>query len=285
PSSQTGNDIISNLSSNSKQFNTPLILFAGKNTDYRKLESFGEQVPFSVSSSGNEGTVNPQVVGNTENPFKDISSEISSTPQIFKNVTGITQKTGTEVLMTDNSTGIPVMINRNNEKNKSTAFLCYGLWKWRENERSDYEKTAENLILKTIKLTLQKEKRTKLKVYPAKDIFDYTEQPLIYAEVYDDNYQLTRNAVVKGKIHTRKNSISKDLQFTVNENKYSASIVPLPAGDYVIDAEADLYNNFYAKADSRFLVDTIHAEFLTTKSNFNSLIELSQNSGGKFVNY
>lgn len=283
PTAQSGNDIVTTLASNSKQFNTPLIFFAGKNTDYRKLDAFGEQVPFSVTGSGNEGGLNPQVISNQDNPFKDIASEISSAPQIFKNAGGITQKTGTEVMMTDRSSGIPVLINRNNEKNKATAFLGYGLWKWRANERTDYEKTVESLILKSINLTLQKEKRTKLKVYPAKDIFDYTEQPLIYAEVYDDNYQLTRSASVKGKIHTKNNTFSKDIQFVISENKYTAVIPPLPAGDYIIDAEAELNNNFYAKADSRFLSDTSNVEYLSTKSNFKALNELSQNSGGKFV--
>jgi hypothetical protein len=236
PTSQTGNDILSNIASKSREFNVPLIFFAGKNTDYKKLASFEEQLPFSISGAGNEIEFYPQVISNSGNPFADISGEISSAPVIFRNVSGVIQKTGTEVVMTDKSSGVPVMINRNEEKNKSSAFLGYGLWKWRLAPNTDREKTAEKLILQTINTTLQKEKRTKLKVYPAKDIFDYTEPPVIYAEVYDDNFQLTRNAVIKGKVFSKDKSVVKDIVFNINENRYESVLPMIPAGDYTIEA-------------------------------------------------
>ncbi len=285
PVSQTSSDVISNLSSKAKEFNVPLIFFAGKNTDYNKLRSFEEQLPFTITGSANESEFTPLVVSVKDNPFTDIAGEISSSPQIFRNVSGITQKSGTEVLMTDRALGLPVAISRNTEKNKSSAFLGYGLWRWQTNSSSDREKTVEKLILETINLTLQKEKRTKLRVYPAKNIFDYTESPVIYAEVYDDNFQLTRNASVRGKIYSKDKSIAKDFQFIINENKYSADLPTLPAGDYIIEAEAELNNNFYANAESRFLSDTLNLEYLVTKSNFNALKELSQNSDGKFTQF
>jgi hypothetical protein len=282
PSAQTGSGLVNPITEKVKNFNVPLIFFAGKNTDYKKLEAFGDLIPFSILRAGSETLFTPQLVSDPQNFYKDISSELSSTPQIFINQTGISQKPGSSVLMTDKSTGEPVLITRSPGKNNSTAFLGYGIWRWRLNPKSDYEKLVENFLLKTIDLTLLKEKKTKFKVYPDKNIFDYTENVTLTAEVYDDNNQLTGNAAVKCDIVSQGRKILQDLAFTPSENKYHCLINKLAPGDYTIEAEADMKNELYAKDNSRFLVDTINTEYKVTKSNFDNLKELSLNTGGQF---
>ncbi len=260
----------------------PVLFFAQKNTDYKKLEAFDGQIPFYAARTNSiETQLSPQPVSSAENILKDIEKEISSSPQIFRNVYAITQKPGSITLLTDKSTGEPVLITNRSEKTKSTAFLGYGLWRWGLNEKQTQAKTLERFITKCVDLTLIKEKKTKLRISAAKDIFDLAEDIRLYAEVYDEEHRFTRNAKVTVNILQNGNIISKDILFTTGEDKYTASLPALPIGDYQIEAEAELSGSLYAKDETRFLVDSVNTEFLVTKSDFNSLRELSQNTGGR----
>jgi hypothetical protein len=283
PNQSSASDLSSMIASNVKSFNIPLIFFAGKNSDYQKLQAFDELVSFSISRP-NSGDIlfNLQSVSSDENPFSKIPG-INSTTQIFRNVSGIQPKSGAITLITDKSSGEPVLITRDVGSNKSTAFLGFGLWRWRLNSSSDAEKTLEKFLTETIGLTLQKEKKSKFKIYPSKDIFDYREGIKIIAEVYDENYLPTRNASVKGKILTKDMRKTTDLEFKAEENKYTAYVENLPVDEYIVEADAELNGSFYAHDDDKFLVDSTNTEFLITKSNFNALRELSNNTGGIFI--
>jgi hypothetical protein len=285
PISQFSTEITSTISSKAKEFNVPVIFFAQKNTDYKKLGQFGELLSFSVSRPNTgETQFIPQIVASNENGLEEIGNELSSTPQIFRNVSGIIQKAGSSVLMTDKSLGEPVFITSNTEKYRSSAFLGYGLWKWNLNERASHEKTLEKFIIKSVNLTLLKDKKAKFKIYPIKNVFDYTENVKLLAEVYDDEYKPVKNAKVTGRIISNGKTIANNIILTPSENKYEASTTDLPYGDYEIEGEAELNNNFYAKGNSRFLVDTVNTEYLITRSNFGNLRELSNNTGGNFYN-
>lgn len=283
PTTATNSAIVTELADRCKTFGIPVIFFAGKNSDYQKLSAFDDLLPFNISRpNSGESLFNLQVVSSADNPLSKVS-EVNSTTQIFRNVAGILPKPGSVTVATDKGSGEPVMITRTSGDLKSTAFLGYGLWRWKLNSGSNAEKTLERFLIETINLTLQKEKRTKFKVYPAKDVFDYTEQVKIYAEVFDENYAPTRNAIVNGKILKKDGSKAADITFTPEENRYAAFVTPLAFGDYNIEASAELNGSYYANDVSRFSTDTINAEYLVTRSDVNALRELSQNTGGSYL--
>lgn len=283
PISSFNSEVTGNFASKVLEFNVPLIFFAQKNTDYKKLEAFGEQIPFYVTGTQSVEThFIPQSVASAENSLKNIEGKINLTPQIFKNISGISPKAGCVTLLTNKSSGEPVLLTRNSGKTKSTAFLGYGLWRWDLNENQSHRKILEEFIIECVNLSLIKEKKTKLKVYPVKDVFDFTQKIKLIAEVYDDEYRLTRNAKVTARILQNGSVVSSDISFAPDGNNYSVILSPLPAGDYKIEAEAELLDNFYANDESRFLVDSLNTDFLSTKSNFENLRELSLNTGGKF---
>jgi hypothetical protein len=283
PTGQTNQNIITELFTSVKTHNIPVIFFAGKNSDYRKLEAFDELVPFSISRpNSGEALFNLQIVASLDNPISNLTG-INSTVQIFRNSAGIQPKPGAVTLATDKFSGEPVMMTRTSGNYKSTAFLGYGLWRWKLNSSSNAEKTLESMLLETINMTLQKEKKTKFRVYPEKDIFDYSQPVKIIAEVFDENYNTTRNAAVTGKITNKDGNKIADLEFSADENKYSAFAGPLLYGDYKIECETELNGGYYANDNSRFFVDTVNTEYLTTKTNIDALNELSQNTGGTII--
>lgn len=282
PTTQTAASVASEIALNAKTHKIPIVFFAGKNTDYHKLNSFDEMIPFNISRTGSGETLfNLQPVGSQDNPLAKITG-IGSAPQIFRNVSGM-PKPGSITLATDKSSGEPVMITRTSGDNKSSALLAYGLWKWKLNPSSDGSKVIESLLQETIEMTIQKEKKVKFKIYPQKDVFDYLEQVKILAEVFDESYNPTRNAAINGRLLQNSGSRIAELTFSADENRYVTVYDPLAPGGYKVEADAELSGIFYAKDETRFLSDTLNTEYLRTVSDHNALRELSMNTGGAFI--
>lgn len=283
PTNVTSTAIVSEMSSAVKQFNVPVVFFSGKNTDYQKLATFDEQIPFSVGRSNQgENLFRLQPVSLGENNLANIPG-LGATNEIFRNIGGIMPKPGSVTLAIDKASGEPMIINRVNGNSRSTAFLGYGLWRWKLNPGTNAEKTLEAMLLELINMTLQKEKRTKLRVYPVKDIFDYTEPVKIFAEVYDENYTLTRNAKVNGRVLRPDGSNAGELNFTPEDNKFSAVLPPLAAGDYSVEADAEFNGTYWARDVNRFLSDTVNTEFIETRSNVSLLNEIASKTGGNLM--
>lgn len=283
PTSVTSAALVSDISNNTKQFNVPVIFFAGKNSDYQKLGSFEELIPFSISRpNSGENMFRLQPVGGIDNGLDKIPG-LGATNEIFKNVSGIQPKPGSVTLATDKASGEPVIMNRVSGLSRSSAFLGYGLWRWKLNPGTNAEKTLEAMLMEMINMTLQKEKRTKLRVYPTKDIFDYTEGVKIYAEVYDDNYLLTRNANLTGKVTRKDGTSAGELKFTAVENKFTAELPPLPADDYYIECDAEYNGTYWARDINRFLSDTVNTEYIETSPNIDLLKEFASKTGGALI--
>ncbi len=283
PTSVTSAALVSDIANSSKQFNVPVIFFAGKNSDYQKLGSFEELIPFSVSRpNSGENVFRLQPVGGMDNGLDKIPG-LSATNEIFRNVSGILPKPGSVTLATDKASGEPMIINRVSGLSRSSAFLGYGLWRWKLNPGTNAEKTLEAMLIEMINMTLQKEKRTKLRVYPAKDIFDYTEPVKIYAEVYDENYLLTRNAKLTGKVTRKDGTSAGELKFTAVENKFSAELPPLPPNDYYIECDAEYNGTYWARDNNRFLSDTLNTEYLQTRPDRDILKVLASKTGGAVI--
>jgi len=283
PTNVTSTAIVSEMSSAVKQFNVPVVFFSGKNTDYQKLAAFDEQIPFSVGRiNQGENLFRLQPVSLGENNLANIPG-LGATNEIFRNIGGIMPKPGSVTLATDKASGESMIINRVNGNSRSTAFLGYGLWRWKLNPGTNAEKTLEAMLLELINMTLQKEKRTKLRVYPIKDIFDYTEPVKIFAEVYDENYTLTRNAKVNGRILRPDGSNAGELNFTPEDNKFSAVLPPLAAGDYSVEVDAEFNGSYWARDVNRFLSDSVNTEFIETRSNISLLNEIASKTGGSLM--
>ena len=283
PTNVTSTAIVSEMSSAVKQFNVPVVFFSGKNTDYQKLAAFDEQIPFSVGRiNQGENLFRLQPVSLGENNLANIPG-LGATNEIFRNIGGIMPKPGSVTLATDKASGESMIINRVNGNSRSTAFLGYGLWRWKLNPGTNAEKTLEAMLLELINMTLQKEKRTKLRVYPIKDIFDYTEPVKIFAEVYDENYTLTGNAKVNGRILRPDGSNAGELNFTPEDNKFSAVLPPLAAGDYSVEVDAEFNGSYWARDVNRFLSDSVNTEFIETRSNISLLNEIASKTGGSLM--
>lgn len=281
PLQSLNTELFSSISQQIIENKIPLIFFAGKNTDYQKLSSLEQALPFSIShSNSSEDLVNLRYVSGNE-MFKDISSKLQSSTQIFKNVTGINQKPGAVSVFIDSKNSEPVFIKREGEQ-KSSAFMCYGLWRLKLNKDNNIEKILEQFLVETISTTLKKDEDKNFVLYPSKFIFDYTENPILFAEVYGENKTFLTNAKVKANIINQLKSFSQIYELKLTENKYSSALQTLSADKYLADAEAELPSRNFEKASTGFLIDTLTTEFKETKSDFSVLKSISSSTDGSF---
>lgn len=278
PASGFNAETAKEIASSCREYNIPVIFFAQKNTDYKLLQIFDELIPFTVSRSSGEISTGLSLITNSESGLNKIGSLGSM--QVFKNTGGIIQKTGSLGLITDKASGEPVFITRNNNESKSTAFLGYGLWRWRLNQASNNESVAEKFIIESINLSLIKDKKTRLRIYPVKSFFDYKEPVEIVAEAFDELYKPTTNAVVTGNITSADRKFSQKIEFQISGSRFTAKLPPLPVNDYTIDAEAEINKSIYAKDNNRMIVDTSNSEYIKTKSDFALLNETALNTEG-----
>jgi|GEM_PF-2001161 len=284
PVSNVQNNIVTDIADMVKKFKIPLVVFAGRNTDYQKLGLFEDALPFNIMrSNSGENIANLQIVSKPENgALSGIGKDLSGLLPVYRNVSGIMQKTGTEVILMDKSSGEPIMINRNTGNFNSTAFLGYGFWKWRLDQRGSNEKALEKLITNAVSITLNKDKKQRVKLESAKDEFDYLENVVIRGSVFDENYNPTQNATLKGRLKGKISGSSREITFSASNNVYTANMGTLPPDDYTLEAEGEFNNQSMGKDLVRFFVDTTAGEFKTTKSDYQSLRLLAENTGGKF---
>lgn len=282
PTAVTSAALMSDISNQVKLYKTPVVFFAGKNTDYGKLASLEEQVPFSISRpNSGETQFGLQIVGTSENPLVKLSGLGSQ--QVFRNVSGIIPKPGAVTLATDKASGEPVIISRITADSRSAAFLGYGMWRWKLNSGTNAEKTMEEFLLASIQMSIEKEKKTRLKVYPEKDVFDYTEEVRLIAEAYDDKFLPTRNAKVTAKLLDKNGSKAGELELKPDGSRFLGVLPPMAAGDYTIECSAEFTDGVYATDKSRFLSDTVNSEYKVTRTDAAILRELANNTGGVYV--
>jgi len=281
PVNNVSSDLLSRIASEISSRSIPVAFFAGRNTDYTKLKIFGELIPFDIPQTGIETIVSVDLVGNGENPYINEQRLYSSLPNSFKNFVNIIPKPGAKTLMVSRSTGEPLVLTRTHGNTKSSSVLFYGLWKWKLNPVSDYGKLLDNFILQTVSLTADRHEKRKFRVWPAKDLFDYREKPVILAEVLNENYTPVTNAVVTGTLINSYGNTISEIKFEHSDGKnYKVTLPSLPYGNYRIQAVSEIRNVYYEKDSTRFMSDTLNNEFLVTPSNYLSLKELALNTGG-----
>lgn len=282
PTAVTSAALMNDISSQVKLYKTPVVFFAGKNTDYSKLASLEEQIPFSISRpNSGETQFGLQIVGTSDNPLSRLSGLGSQ--QLFRNVSGIIPKPGAVTLATDKASGEPVMISRITADSRSAAFLGYGMWRWKLNSGSNAEKTMEEFFLASIQMSIEKEKKTRLKVYPEKDVFDYTEDVRLIAEAYDDKFLPTRNAKVTVKLTDKNGSNAGELELKPDGSRFLGIMPPMASGDYFIESSAEFTDGVFATDKSRFLSDTVNSEYKVTRTDAAILKELANNTGGVYM--
>lgn len=283
PTAQSNTGILNEIKSSLELNNSSLIFFAGRNVDYKKLQVLEDRLPFRVSSiSESEEETGIKVVSTLQNDvFKneELLSSINSFPNIFKSGTVFYQNPSSEtfLLMTRNSS--PALIYENTQKNKSAAFLAYGLFKWRLSRGKNISEQALNYVLTNVLVAITgKEERKKFSVETTKQVYSKFEDVKFEARI--TNFDVTGSERIKVKV--KGPGFEKDIDLLKKDSRFFEGQINIPSdGNYEYTAELYSGNNYVENIQNRFAVGQDNFEYKLTRADNLILRLLSNETGGK----
>jgi len=156
------------------------------------------------------------------------------------------------------------------------------IWRWKITnfEQQGNAKEFDELIFKIKQYLSVKRSLSPLQIdFPER--ISTNKNLMINASIFNASLEPVVGPVINLSII---NSSSKEMKFTFTEltSSYNLNVGQLTSGIYKWKADTKFNNKTYKK-EGQFIVDEVSVEKLSTKSNFNILNKISQNSGGVFV--
>ncbi len=286
PTAVTNQSIINEIKDRLDRNNSSLIFFAGRNTDYNKLSVLDERLPFKPANiSGNEEETGISAVSNINDDIfrnKNLISSVNSFPDIFKSISNIVVNASSETILLTTKNSDPAFVIQNTDKNKSAAFLAYGLYKWRLNPRQNNSGEVLNyLITSAVVATTNKEEKKVFTIETTKPVYSKYEKVKFEARI--TNFQLQGGEQIKVKI--KGNSFSGETELKKSDNKYYEGEINVPEnGNYEYTAELYSKNILAESISDRFAVGENNNEFKMTRADNTILNSLSNDTRGKNLN-
>jgi len=276
------NDIKGNLDKN----NSSLIFFASRNTDYKKLSQLEQNLPFKLSSfsdSEEETGIKTVSIPDAE-IFKNpgILSSVNSFPNIFKTSSVFSANPSSETFLIMGRNSAPALIIENTDKNKSAAFLAYGLYKWRLNGRNNNSGEVLNYVLTSSLVAItDKEAKSKFVIETSKDVYSRYENVNFKGII--TNFELKGGENIKVKING--NGIYKELELIKKGSRFYEGEINIPVeGNYEYTAELYSTGQLEESIRNRFAIGENNFEYKTTKSDNIILSSLaSETKGNNFT--
>ncbi|MBR3090523.1 MAG: VWA domain-containing protein [Bacteroidetes bacterium] len=301
PAASTPNQILELIN---KELNTgkPIFFIAGLSTDYNKLKTIQDHLPFTVlSSKPREFSVIPNInVKSLSNPLlrvTGIDDDIelwNNLPPLFKTETFVKTKAGSEIVSTMKVNNValndPLIITRETQNKKSVAIMGYGLYRWKlqgyANEKAKGMQVPDlfaTLINNSFKWLSVYEKNKTINVHTTKQQYNQSEKIEFFAEIYDNAFVPIENAEVN--INVKSNSETRNLILTsIGNGRYYGELEGLRKGDYAFDAVATAGSRKLGSDNGRFIVDELSIEFQNLKQNTALLKDIAKRTNGKFYN-
>jgi hypothetical protein len=161
-------------------------------------------------------------------------------------------------------------------------FYGEGIWRWRMMEYNRHQNNDgfEELWDKTLQYLSVKENRDKLRVFPPSRM-TVKDELRFRAEFYNDAFQEIVTPQIRLSLRDEKDKSVGAYTFTPLTRDYELNLGKMPAGVYKWEANTEFNGKKYQKS-GEFIVEDISLESLDLSANFDVLIDLSENSKGKF---
>ncbi len=283
PTSITNQNILNAIKDNLEKNNSSLLFLSSRNIDYRKLVTLESRLPFKLSSiSENEVETGIKTVNLLNNEiFKNATlfSGINSLPSIFKTAAVFSINPSAETFLITTRNSEPAFVIQNTEKNKSAAFLAYGVYKWRlTSQKNDAEEILNYILTSSIVAITSKEEKKKFTIETTKPVYSKFENVSFTARI--TNFELQGGEAIKVKITG--NGYNKELQLIKKDNRYYEGELNVPTeGDY--EYTGGLYSKdiLVESTQNRFTIGENNNEYKLTRADNTILSLLSNETGGK----
>jgi len=282
PTSVTNISLLNQLKDNLEKNNSSLLFFASRNTDYKKLSLLEDYLPFkSGNISESESETSVKSVGSPDQEiFKNslLISKVNNFPNIFKTATVFSANAGAETFLLSGSKSEPVLIIENTDKNKSAAFLAYGIYKWRLNNKSSNAVEVLNYIISGALVAItDRETKNKFKIETSKPVYSEFEDVIFNSNL--NNYE------VKGgeNISVRVKGMTYDSSFNLTKRNnifFRGGIKIRLKGDYTYTAELKSGGNTVQTIEGRFIIGENNFEYKNTRADNTILSSISFGTNG-----
>jgi hypothetical protein len=158
-----------------------------------------------------------------------------------------------------------------------------GIWKWRLAEfaaKGNYS-AVEELLSQSVQYLTAKGDRSRFRVYPAKNVFDESDDVLLNGELYNEALELINTPDVKIDLKDKSGKMFSFI-FTRNGQSYQLNAGALPPGEYTYQAGAKLGDKTYT-ASGEFAVKSINAETRQSAADHQLLYTLAKENSGQML--
>jgi hypothetical protein len=273
----------------------PFLFVASRTTDFSKLKSFEQHLPFMWQQIGtNEEQVFASVteLQRTHSILKtetndDVRGLWDKLPPVFRLQGNYHAKPEAIVLASvriqSTTLNDPLIIVQNLQQKKSEAILAYGIWRWQllSDAGTLQAQLLERMLVHSVRWLTTREDDRRVRVQPSKDAFTSQEPVEFTAQVYDENYQPVDDAQIEVQAAQGKESSTLALN-SVGSGQYHAAFDQLPEGDYRFTARVQSGGKEFGTSRGVFSIGGTNAEFLETRMNQPLLQQMAARTGGKY---
>jgi len=263
--------------------NASLIMFTSRDMDMQKLSLFENKLPMKIGGiSDREEETGIKTFASLKNEiFKngELISSINSFPNIFKTSTSFLINSSAETLLLMGRNSEPAFVIQNTDKNRSAAFLPYGVYKWRLSPAKNNAREVLNYLLTTSVVAITDKKENKnFVIETTKSVYSKFEDVEFQARI--TNFEIQGGEKILVKISG--NGISKELELTKKENKYYEGKINIESdGNYEYKAELISKDNVAESVQNRFAIGENNFEYRLTRADNSVLNSLKNATGGR----
>lgn len=172
----------------------------------------------------------------------------------------------------------------NDQEAYRTGYIAgEGFWRWWLNnyEKSQNHDACKELFTKTIQWLALKTDKRKFRVAPLQNSFNENEAIVFQAEVYNDNYEAVNKEDVALDLKDEKGKVYS-FTFSKIGEAYKLTAGTMPPGKYSYAAKA-LVSGKQQVISGNVIVKPLQLETTETVANHNLLLQIAENSGGRFI--
>jgi hypothetical protein len=180
-------------------------------------------------------------------------------------------------------TSYPLLAFAEDAGTRIAVLTAEGIWKWRLAEYADKGNysAVDELLSQSVQYLTAKGDRSRFRVYPAKNIFDESDDVLLNGELYNEALELVNTPDVKIDL---KGKLGKTYSFifTRNGQSYQLNAGALPPDEYTYQAVAKLGDKTFT-ANGVFAVKAINAESRQSAADHQLLYTLAKENSGQML--
>ncbi len=278
-----------------------ILFIAGQQTDYAKLKSLEQYLPFNTASSSPQEflatlDVSPQSLSSSLLRVTGTDADIdywNNLPPLFRTETFVRTKPESDFVAGFKVNNVvlkePMILTRDFQNKKSVAFLGYGLYRWKllgyaqdmSKGRTETPDLFSILVANSFKWLSINEKLKNVIIKTNKKIYASYEKVEFIASVYDAAYTPLDNCDLI--VNLKSGNESRDIPLVnIGNGRYTGIIEGLESGDYNFSGTAKYKDRVIGTDNGRFNIGDLSAEYQNLQMNIGLLKELAIRTGGKF---